>query len=99
MQNLENLFHASQIEILSSNKLSHQLFSDVVMGSFQTNFSIKYDELTDLEQILLRNVSLKIHPLDNMYEPPDVKHYLNVGLSAMRCIETALIGLTQNILI
>ena len=92
MQNVESLFDAAKMELLSSNKLSHQPFSDVVMASFQTNFPIKYDEFTKLEQILLRNVSLKIHHSDNMYESPDAKHYLNVGLSAMRCIETALIS-------
>ena len=48
------------------------------------------DKLTPEEGALLGEVSLKIHPKDEMYVPTGARHYLNVGLSAMRCIEKAL---------
>jgi SAM-dependent methyltransferase len=48
------------------------------------------DKLTPEEKILLGEVSLKIHPKDEMYVPTGARHYLHVGLSALRCIEKAL---------
>lgn len=46
--------------------------------------------LSDDEKTLLAKVSLTVHPYDEMYVPFDARHYLSVGLSAMRCIENAL---------
>ena len=42
------------------------------------------------EKALLRTVSLNIHPDDDMYVRGFEKHYLSVGLSAVRCINTIL---------
>lgn len=41
------------------------------------------------ERDLLQRISLRIHRNDEMYIPFDARHYLSVGLSALRCIESA----------
>ena len=48
------------------------------------------DDLKDREKSLLGKVSLRIHPKDDMYVPVEggTTHYLSVGLSAIRCIES-----------
>jgi SAM-dependent methyltransferase len=49
--------------------------------------------VTEREKALLRKVSLRIHRDDGMYDPydpSDARHYLSVGLSAIRCIDRAL---------
>ncbi|MCH7760116.1 class I SAM-dependent methyltransferase [candidate division TA06 bacterium] len=46
--------------------------------------------LSDEEKALLSKVSLRVHRNDEMYKPIDARHYLSVGLSAVRCIENAL---------
>jgi len=46
--------------------------------------------LSDQEKALLDRVSLKIHGNDEMYVPLRARHYLSVGLSAIRCIENVL---------
>lgn len=42
------------------------------------------------EKDLLADVSLSVHTNDNMYVYPKAEHYLSVGISATRCIESAL---------
>jgi SAM-dependent methyltransferase len=44
----------------------------------------------DADKALLDKVSLRIHRDDGMYSPSDARHYLSVGLSAVRCIQQAL---------
>lgn len=46
--------------------------------------------LSDEDKALLNKVSLRIHRNDGMYMPATARHYLSVGLSAIRCIENAL---------
>lgn len=47
------------------------------------------DSYTAEERELLSRVSTAVHRSDAMYRPPHGKHYLQVGLSALRCIERA----------
>jgi SAM-dependent methyltransferase len=47
-------------------------------------------DLSSQERSLLKQVSLHVHRNDEMYMPFDARHYLSTGLSAMRCIESAL---------
>jgi SAM-dependent methyltransferase len=42
------------------------------------------------EKAVLERISIRIHDDDEMYLPFDAGQYLSVGLSALRCIETAL---------
>ena len=42
------------------------------------------------EKYLLRNVSLQVHPDDDMYLPGTGRHYLSIGLTSLRCINAAL---------
>ena len=54
---------------------------------------LKDKSVTVGEKALLRNVSLRIHRNDGMYDPydrADARSYLSVGLSAIRCIDRAL---------
>ena len=44
----------------------------------------------DTDKALLDKVSLRVHCNDGMYMPSGARHYLSVGLSAVRCIEKAL---------
>jgi SAM-dependent methyltransferase len=46
--------------------------------------------LTNLEESMLSKVSLRLHPSDDMYTADAGRHYLGVGLSAMRNINKAL---------
>jgi SAM-dependent methyltransferase len=46
--------------------------------------------VSNQEKALLAQISLRVHPNDEMYIPFDARHYLSVGLSALGCIETAL---------
>lgn len=46
--------------------------------------------VSNKEKDLLRQISLRVHRNDEMYVPFDARHYLSAGLSALRCIETAL---------
>lgn len=47
-------------------------------------------KLNNNEKDLIKKVSLSIHPSDGMYVAPAAAHYLGVGLSAIRCIQTAI---------
>lgn len=47
-------------------------------------------DVSDSEQALVAKVSLSVHQNDNMYLYPKAEHYLSVGISAIRCIESAL---------
>jgi SAM-dependent methyltransferase len=49
-------------------------------------------DISNAEQVLLRNVSPLLHPHDNMLSGQDALHYLSVGLSASRCIHKAIGG-------
>ena len=40
------------------------------------------------ERALLREVSLRVHPDDTMYDGAD--HYVSVGLSGLRCVQEAI---------
>lgn len=51
---------------------------------------LKSDALSNDEKCLLRNVSLRVHPNDDMYLPGAERSYLSVGLIAIRCIHAAL---------
>ena len=44
------------------------------------------------EKHLLKHLSLALHPKDEMYVRYMAEHYLNVGLSATRCIDAAIEG-------
>lgn len=46
--------------------------------------------VTATDKALLDKVSLRVHRDDGMYTPFDARHYLSVGLSAIRCIQEAL---------
>ncbi len=49
--------------------------------------------VTTAEQGMLRNVSLRVHRSDGMYDPYDpldARSYLSIGLSGIRCIDHAL---------
>lgn len=46
--------------------------------------------LSDEEKALLNKVSGQVHRNDGTYTPTAARHYLSVGLSAVRCIENAL---------
>jgi Methyltransferase domain len=48
-------------------------------------------KLTNVEKSMLSNVSLRLHPKDDMYVAGEGRHYLSVGLSAMRNINKALV--------
>lgn len=54
------------------------------------------DLLQDKEKTCLKNISLKIHKNDEMYVPYKAQHYLSVGLSAIKCIDSALEQLEVN---
>jgi SAM-dependent methyltransferase len=45
--------------------------------------------VSEEEKALLKKITLRIHPNDGMYQG-NARHYLSVGLSAIRCVETAL---------
>ena len=45
------------------------------------------------EKLLLKQVSLSTHPKDDMYVRSNAKHYLNVGISALRCVNSAVEGM------
>lgn len=64
----------------------------VAPGNFRTAQQkwIQDPSVSNGEKALLRNISLRVHPDDAMYVPFDARHYLSVGLSALRCIETGL---------
>jgi SAM-dependent methyltransferase len=46
--------------------------------------------ISNAERALLEKVSLRLDSREEMYRPFCAAHYLNVGLSALRCIESAL---------
>ncbi len=77
-------------------KLYHVLRSLMVMLIAPADFhSAKRKLLLDNtvsveEKALLNEVTLQVHRKDGMYIPLEARHYLSVGLSAIRCIETAL---------
>ncbi len=50
----------------------------------------------DTDKALLDKVSLRVHCNDGMYIPLGARHYLSVGLSAVRCIENALEKSNEN---
>ena len=52
------------------------------------------DLIQDREKNLLRKVLLKTHKSDGMYVPFNAQHYILVGLSAVKCIDSALEFLT-----
>ena len=45
------------------------------------------------EKLLLEQVSLASHPKDDMYVRSQAEHYLNVGISATRCVNSAVEGM------
>ncbi len=47
-------------------------------------------DLSNGEKALLVRVSTRVHYKDDMYDPEGVQQYLAVGLSAIRCIDSAL---------
>jgi SAM-dependent methyltransferase len=48
------------------------------------------DDWSEEEKKLLKQVSLKVHRYDGMFMDSGSRHYISVGLSAIRCIENAL---------
>ncbi len=50
---------------------------------------ISSSELTEEDKILVRNVPLRVHTADGMYERGNAFHYLSTGLSAYHCIDQA----------
>jgi SAM-dependent methyltransferase len=50
------------------------------------------------EKTLLRGVDVTLHAHDGMYRPFEGRHYLSVGLSAMRCIEAGIADEPKRIL-
>ena len=46
--------------------------------------------LSDDEKYLLRNVSLRVHPNDDMYPRGTGRHYLSIGIASNRAINSAL---------
>lgn len=51
---------------------------------------LQSEALSRDEKRVLGNVSLRMHPSDDMYLVGTARHYLSVGVSAMRCINAAL---------
>ena len=51
---------------------------------------LRSDTLSNDEKYLLQNISLQVHPNDDMYEPGTGRHYLSIGLTSHRCINAAL---------
>jgi len=50
------------------------------------------NNLSAKDKALLKKVSLRVHPKDGMYITGEARHYLSVGLSTIRCIESAFEG-------
>ena len=82
MQFISNFYHVlrsliTSITAAADFRLARQ--SMLADGTLSTN-----------ETNILKRVSLQVHRSDEMYVPFNAKHYLSVGLSAIRCIDAAL---------
>jgi SAM-dependent methyltransferase len=51
---------------------------------------LRSDALSNEEKYLLRNVSVRVHPNDDMYQPRTGRHYLSIGITSHRAVEAAL---------
>ena len=51
---------------------------------------LRSDALSKDEKHLLRNVSLRVSPKDDIYSPGRERDYLSIGLTSLRCINAAL---------
>jgi SAM-dependent methyltransferase len=51
---------------------------------------LRSDALSKDEKYLLRNVSLRVSPKDDIYSPGRERDYLSIGLTSLRCINAAL---------
>jgi SAM-dependent methyltransferase len=71
-----------------------QKIKNVTEMTCARNTLLRSPVLGDAEKQLLRRVSLRLAPDDMMYIRGQSRHYLGVGLSAMRCIDRA-VGHTQ----
>ncbi|HEX7157549.1 MAG TPA: class I SAM-dependent methyltransferase [Edaphobacter sp.] len=75
-------------------RIARRLFRSTAVSGVDFRIQQRQLLLTGLlhneEKALLKGVSLKLHPKDDMYRAFSARHYLSVGLSAQRCINEAL---------
>jgi SAM-dependent methyltransferase len=87
--NLRHVLSAARHPLRTIRRTHQKISRANEMRSAQADL-LGRPSLDAYEKEMLRAVSLKVSPADDMFEPGGADHYLSVGLSALRCINRVL---------